>query len=98
MNKIGLAAFAGLLLALPATAHAQADAHPPGADQAKHDHSAPQPENAAPDAAPMARPQMEMGKHMEDCCCPCCRMMREQHGTGGPDASEAPAAPEQHQH
>lgn len=98
MSKLALSACAGLLLALPAAAHAQPDAHPQSADQPQHDHSAPQQEDAAPAVAPMDRPQMEMGKHMEDCCCPCCRMMRDEHGAAQPDTSEAPAAPEQHQH
>jgi hypothetical protein len=99
MNKLSLAACTGLLLVLPATAHAQADAHPQVADQAEHDHSAPPPGDAQPDAAPPAERRMEMGEHMKDCCCPCCEMMRQHGALARPDDSEAPAAvPEQHQH
>lgn len=99
MNKIGLAAFAGLLLALPATAHAQGDAHPQGADQAQHDHPASPARDAQQEAAPGTERRMEMGQHMKECCCPCCAMMREHGAMTRPDGGEAPAsAPEQHQH
>lgn len=97
MSKLALAACAGLLLALPATVHAQADAHPQGADQAQHDHSAPSAGDAAPDASAMPQREMEMGKHMEDCCCPCCQMMR-QHGGTAREGEAPPTAPEQHDH
>jgi hypothetical protein len=99
MSKLGLVTCAGLMLAFPATVHAQGDAHPQGADQAQHDHSEPPVAEPAPGASAMPPRQMEMGKHMEDCCCPCCKMMRE-HGESTPsDEGEAPAAtPDEHQH
>jgi hypothetical protein len=99
MSKLGLVACAGLMLALPVTVHAQGDAHPQVADQAQHDHSEPPAGDAPPDASAMPQRQMEMGKHMEDCCCPCCKMMREHGETPQSDQSEAPAAaPDEHQH
>jgi hypothetical protein len=99
MSKLGLAACAGLMLALPTTAHAQGAAHPQGADQAQHDHPAPPPGDAAPDASAMPERRMDMSKHMEDCCCPCCKMMRE-HGERTPaEEGEAPAStPDEHEH
>jgi hypothetical protein len=99
MGKLGLAACAGLMLALPATVHAQADAHPQGADQAQHDHSEPPPGDAPPEASAMPERRTEMAKHMEDCCCPCCKMMREHGEASHPDESEAPApTADEHQH
>jgi hypothetical protein len=104
MRKLRVAALAASLAAFPAAAHAQADsAHPQGADQAQHDHSASSAGEGQATPSAMPRPQMRDGMHMENCGCPCCEMMR-QHGGGTthpgegetPDAS--PAQPEDHQH
>lgn len=104
MKKLGLAACAGLLMALPAAAHAQTDdAHPQGADQGQHDHSAPAASDEGADPSAMQQRQMEEGAHMENCRCPCCEMMK-QHGGGmgkPSDDETADAPPEQsedHQH
>lgn len=98
MKKLGLAAFAGLLMAFPAAAHAQPDnTHPQGADQAQHDHSAPAAGDEGADPSAMRQRQMEESAPMENCRCPCCEMMK-QHGGRNDKPSEgetADASPEQ---
>jgi hypothetical protein len=99
-----MVAFAASLAAFPAAAHAQSDtAHPQGADQAQHDHSA-SPANqdqAVPSAMP--RHQMRGGMHMKNCCCPCCETMMQQgggmtHPGEGETADPSAEQPEDHQH
>ena len=88
MNKLTLAGLAGALIALPIAAQAQPqESHPQGADQAQHDHSVPPAADSEAGREAMPQRQTQMGEHMKDCCCPCCKMM-QQHGAG---TSEAPA-------
>lgn len=104
MSSLRMVAFAASLAAFPAAAHAQPDsAHPQGADQAQHDHSASPAGAGRADPSAMPRRQMRDGMHMKDCCCPCCEAMM-QHGGGlthpgeGGSPDPSPEQPEDHQH
>lgn len=99
MSKLSLAVASGLLFALQAAAHAQSEAQAQGANHAENDHSAQPPGNTVPRSEAMPAPMMKMGRHMEACCCPCCKKMAEHGGKAKPQEESTPkAAPEQHQH
>lgn len=99
MHRISSLVLAGVLLAIPTTTHAQSDTPPQIGGATKHAHPAPSARTAADQSEATRPPMMDMAKHMEGCCCPCCKMM-QQHGekAKSPELGSRKPGSEEHQH